>query len=134
MNIEKHVCYSLLGILLNILDKTKDGPKARLDMELLGIRSELWEDHTETKTMIKTNLPPACYTLKKAKMHSFHEFLHCVKVSSGFSANIRKLVDMKTHKLICLKSHDCHVMVTWILPITRGGIMELGVYKTIMNL
>ena len=32
MHVEKNVCDSLIGLLLNIPDKTKDGVKARLDM------------------------------------------------------------------------------------------------------
>src|SRR5438105_15653924 len=41
MHIEKNVCDSVLGILLNMKDKTKDGVNARLDMVDMGIRPEL---------------------------------------------------------------------------------------------
>jgi hypothetical protein len=37
MHVEKNVCESLLGLLLHLTDKTKDGPKARTDLEKLGI-------------------------------------------------------------------------------------------------
>src|ERR1700731_1551921 len=114
MHVEKNVCDSLIGLLLNIPDKTKDGPKARLDMERMGIRPELWSTQTTTKTRVVTHLPPACYTLSKAEIKSFCECLNGVKVSSGYSANIRKIIDMKTHKVIGMKSHDCHVMITQI--------------------
>ena len=41
MHIEKNVCDSLIGTLLNILGKTKDGIKARQDLVAMGISDEL---------------------------------------------------------------------------------------------
>ena len=139
MHVEKNVCENLLGILLNMLDKTKDGPKARADMEFLGIRKKLWATKQTTKlgtgaVRIKTDCPAACYTLSKKEIVSFLECLQGVKVSSGYSANIGRIVDMKTRRVIGMKSHDCHVMITQILPVAIRGLMEPEVRKTILNL
>ncbi|GKA54836.1 hypothetical protein Tco_0753785 [Tanacetum coccineum] len=41
MHIEKNVCESLVGLLLNFLGKTKDGVNVRNDMEDMGIQPEL---------------------------------------------------------------------------------------------
>ena len=41
MHVEKNVCDSVIGTLLNIQGKTKDGINARLDLGLMGIREEL---------------------------------------------------------------------------------------------
>ena len=41
MHITKNVCESLLGTLLNMPERTKDGPKARSDLRSLGIRKDL---------------------------------------------------------------------------------------------
>nr|GFC15297.1 hypothetical protein [Tanacetum cinerariifolium] len=41
MHIEKNVCESLIGLLLNIAGKTKDGVNVQNDMEDMGIRPEL---------------------------------------------------------------------------------------------
>ena len=38
MHIMKNVCESLLGTLLNMPERTKDGPKARADLKSMGIR------------------------------------------------------------------------------------------------
>src|SRR6266540_1539168 len=35
----------------------------------------------------------------------------------GYSSNIKNLVSMKDLKLVDMKSHDCHVMMTQMLPI-----------------
>jgi len=54
-------------------------------------------------------------------------FLHGVKVPSGYSTNIKRLVSMKDLKLIGMKSHDYHVMMTQILPIAIRNILPLNV-------
>jgi len=41
MHVEKNVCDSLIGTLLNINGKTKDGLNARLDLIEINIRGEL---------------------------------------------------------------------------------------------
>ena len=41
MHVEKNVCDNLIGTLLNINGKTKDGLNARLDLIEMNIRGEL---------------------------------------------------------------------------------------------
>jgi hypothetical protein len=41
MHITKNVYESLLGTLQNMPDRTKDGPKARHELKVLGIREEI---------------------------------------------------------------------------------------------
>jgi hypothetical protein len=57
MHITKNVLESLLGTLMNMPEKTKDGPKARKDLEDLKIRTDLHmpprkksTEETETET------------------------------------------------------------------------------------
>ncbi|GJZ99266.1 hypothetical protein Tco_0671817 [Tanacetum coccineum] len=97
MHIEKNVSESLIGLLLNIKGKTKDGINARKDMVEMGIRDELAPQEIGNK---RTYLPAACYTLSKAEKNKFCQCLHDIKVPSGYSANIKKLVSMKDLKLI----------------------------------
>src|SRR5437764_6497313 len=40
-----------------------------------------------------------------------------VRVPTVYSSNIKNLVSMKDLKLVGMKSHDCHVMMTQMLPI-----------------
>ncbi|KAA0033239.1 uncharacterized protein E5676_scaffold590G00090 [Cucumis melo var. makuwa] len=63
MHIEKIVCANLIGTLLDIPDKTKDGVKSRLDLVELNIRSELAPQEEEKKDLFT----PACYTLSRAE-------------------------------------------------------------------
>ena len=50
MHVEKNVCDSLIGTLLNIKGKTKDTKKSREDMVVMGIRQELAPKEIGNKT------------------------------------------------------------------------------------
>ena len=79
MNICKNVLESLLATPMNMPDKTKDGPKARKDLQDLKIREDLhmsphkMSDETETETEAREKkgkkiknedyCPPSCFTL-----------------------------------------------------------------------
>ena len=67
MHVEKNVCDSVIGTLLNIKGKTKDGFNARQDLLDMGICSEL-HPRSEGK---RTYLPPACHTLSRKEKISF---------------------------------------------------------------
>nr|GEX86264.1 hypothetical protein [Tanacetum cinerariifolium] len=64
---EENVGKSLFGTLLNVPGKTKDGVNARLDLEKLGIKPELFARQEEDKT----TLPSAGYTLTNTEKTSF---------------------------------------------------------------
>ena len=61
MHIEKNICDSILGTLMNILRKTKDIANARKDLREMGIRKEL---HLQTNGATIT-MPLATYTLTR---------------------------------------------------------------------
>ncbi|XP_057443910.1 uncharacterized protein LOC130736075 [Lotus japonicus] len=130
MHVEKNVCESLIGTLLHINGKTKDGLSARLDLAEMGIRQQL----TPQQIGNKTYLPPACHTLSKKEKTSFCECLQGIKVPQGYSSNIKRLVSMKDLKLIGLKSHDFHVLMQQLLPVAIRGILPIKVRKTITRL
>ncbi|KAL3650075.1 hypothetical protein CASFOL_006478 [Castilleja foliolosa] len=120
MHIEKNICESLLGTLLNVRGKTKDGINARLDMVEMGIRNELKPE----KVGNRSYLPPACYTLSKKEKVLFCKFFQDIKVPSGFSSNVKSLVNMNELKLQGMKSHDCHIVMQELLPIAMRSCYE----------
>ena len=61
MHIEKNVCESIIGTVLNIPGKTKDGVKSRLDLLEMGLRPGL----APTFGLKRTYLPSTCYTLSR---------------------------------------------------------------------
>jgi ssDNA-binding Zn-finger/Zn-ribbon topoisomerase 1 len=125
MHIEKNVCDAIVGTLLNMQGKTKDGPKVRQDMAAMG-RSELAPQERGKRWY----LPPACFTLSKKEKVSFCESLHGLKVPAGYSSNFRRLVSMSDLKLVGMKSHDCHVLMQQLLPVAIRGILPPQVRYT----
>lgn len=130
MHIEKNVCESLVGTLLNDPLKTKDGYKARMDLNDLKIRPEL-EPVVAGKRMY---LPPACYTLTKEEKVKFCKTLYELKVPQGYCSNFSSLVSLKDSKLIGLKSHDYHVLMQQFLPLAVRSILPKNVRNTIIRL
>ena len=130
MHVEKNVCDSLIGTLLNIQGKTKDGVNARLDMLEMNIRKDL----APREAGKRTYLPPACYTMSRQEKISFCLCLKSVKVPQGYSSNIKSLVSMQNLKLVGLKSNDCHVLMQQLLPMAIRGILPKNVRQTITHL
>ena len=63
MHIEKNICTSIIGTLLNIEGKTKDTLKSRIDLTHLGIRKDLQvQDEGKPRDMA-----PTVYVLDKGK-------------------------------------------------------------------
>jgi hypothetical protein len=82
------MCESLLRTLLNTDGKTRDHGHARTDLKKIGIRQELWRDDS----IKRTELPTSCITLSKHERKEFCGFTKNVKVPSGYSMNVSKLI------------------------------------------
>src|SRR5688572_26691980 len=111
MHIEKNVCDNIVNTLLGIQRKSKDNLKYRLDLQSLGIRTELHPIPVGDKLY----LPPASYTMSASEKTLFCEVLKGVKFPDGYASDIRNNVDVKEKKLVGLKSHDNHVLLQYLL-------------------
>ncbi|XP_039142864.1 uncharacterized protein LOC120280181 isoform X1 [Dioscorea cayenensis subsp. rotundata] len=130
MHIEKNICDSLLGTLLNIAGKSKDTLKARLDLCEMKIRTKLHPIGVGNKTYI----PPAFFTMNIQEKEKFCTLLKNVKVPDGYSSNISRCVNLRDLKVIGLKSHDCHVMIHQLLPIAIWRTLSKPVVATLVEL
>ena len=130
MHIEKNICEALIGTILNILGKTKDTAKARLDLKDLGIKKELqFRDDGESCEM-----PHARYTLSTRNKKAFCDFLRKVKFPDGFASNISRCVNAEGTKVQGLKTHDCHILLQRILPVAMRGFLDHDMYEAIAEL
>lgn len=139
MHIDKNICDSVMGTILDIDGKTKDTEKARLDLEDMGIRSELHLQPLERAQAskldkVKCLKPRAIYTLSQKEKRGFFEFLKSVKFPDGYAANISRCVSANDVKITGLKSHDCHVVLQRLLPIGLRGFLHKDVLNTITEL
>lgn len=130
MHIEKNVCESLIGTLLNIPFKTKDSVAARLDLVEMGVRLELAPEIGEKRTY----LPAAPYTLSRAEKIKMCSSFLSMKVPDGHSSNIKNLVSMDDLKLYGLKSHDCHTLMQQLLPLAIRSVLPKHVRTSIIRL
>ena len=130
MHIEKNICEALIGTILNILGKTKDTAKARLDLKDLGIKKELqFRDDGESCEM-----PHARYTLSTKNKKAFCDFLLSVKFPDGFASNISRCVNAEGTKVQGLKTLDCHILLQRILPAAMRGFLDNDIYEAIAEL
>jgi hypothetical protein len=129
MHVKKNVCESLVGTLLNTNRKTRDHGHACADLEKMGIRQELWLDDF-VKGM---ELPTSCITLSKNEKE-LCGFLKNVKVPSGYSTNVSRLISLPELKIAAgVKSHDYHVLLTQMIAVGIWNILPVNVREAIMN-
>ena len=110
MHITKNVCESLLGTLLNMPERTKDGPKARADLKSMGIREELHanddddeakqdtESRRKGKKAKKTekDYRPACFSLSQEEIDQFFTCLVGVKLPYGYTGKISRYLTQRS--------------------------------------
>jgi len=128
MHVTKNLCVNLLGF-LGVYGKTKDTPEARQDQQRRKDPENLHPMKTD-----KGRLSPASYALTKEEKEIFFEVLSSMKVPSGFSSNIKGIINMAEKKFQNLKSHDCHVLMTHLLPVALRGILPENVRLPIVKL
>jgi hypothetical protein len=127
MHIEKNVCESLLGTILDIKGKSKDTVNARLDLADFEIRNELQLlDSGDSYDM-----PKARYTLSKAKSTQFCNFLKEAKFPDGYASNIQRCLNADSIKWQGLKTHDCHILLQRIIPAGLRGLLDDDIYQTL---
>jgi hypothetical protein len=132
MHVKKNVCEATCGTLLQQKSKRKYHKNAREDLKEQGITPELYAEERKTGT----DLPVAATTLSKAERKEFCQFLHDLKVPSGYSSNFKRIVSVKDMKMNfnLMKSHYCHVLMTTLLPVALKGIKTELVRDAVMSL
>ena len=105
MHIKKNVFESVIGILIDIKAKTKDGLMSWEDLVRLESRSEL---HPEDLGNGRHYLSTASYNLTNDEKRAICLSLKGLKVPTCFSSNIKRLVSMKDLTLTGFNAHDCN--------------------------
>lgn len=121
MHVEKNVSDALLSILMNN-EKSKDGLKARKDLQDMGIRSIL---HPEKRGK-RTYLLPAAFWLSKEEKRQFCRRLSNFRGPDGYCANISNCVSLDPPNIGSMKSHDHHVLLQNLFPVALRGLLPKG--------
>jgi len=118
--LKKNVCESLLGTIPDMIN-------ARLDLADLETRNELQlQDSGGTYDM-----PKGRYTLSKSKNTQFCNFLQEAKFPDGYASNIQRCLNADSIKWQGLKTHDCHILLQWVIPAGLRGLMDDDIYETL---
>ncbi|XP_050104669.1 uncharacterized protein LOC126584276 [Malus sylvestris] len=130
MHIEKNICDNIVGTLLDMDKKSKDGLAARADLEILNIRHGQHPRREGNRTF----RPPALFTLKREEKTAFCEVLSTIRVPDGYSSNLSRCVHVNDRKIHGLKSHDCHVLMQQLLPLAIRAVLPKSVTMILLEL
>jgi hypothetical protein len=130
MHIEKNICDSVLGTLMNFDGKTKDTYKARIDLREMGIRKEL---HLQ-RNGATTTMPLAKYTLTRDQKKMLCDLLKGVTFPNGYASNIGRCVNKLPSKLLRMKNHDCHVFLQRLLCVVIHGYLKREIQTALTEL
>ena len=131
MHIEKNICENILGVLLESDGKNKDTVSARVDLQKLGIRTDL---HMKPDGKGGFTKPKAEYNLNRENKKKFCEYLANVKFPDGYATNLARCVDLESCKVHGLKTHDCHVLLQQVMPAALRGLVRNDIYEAIAEL
>jgi hypothetical protein len=119
-----------------LLCDRRDAPDKKSLRESARILGLVWEDKRYTKstrgpaTYDRTRLRASREVSRSCQLCSYQrrkgnlfDVLISIKVPSGFSSNIKGIINMADKKFQNLKSHDCHVLMMQLLPVALRGIV-----------
>lgn len=119
MHIGKNVSESLVNTFMGIDGKSKDNLNSRLDLQVLGIKSDLHPVEVEDQLY----LPPAPYSMSPNEKKLFCKVLKGVKFPHGYASDIRHNVHVNERKIFGLKSHESHIILQHLLPLCVRKIL-----------
>ncbi|KAK6773600.1 hypothetical protein RDI58_028838 [Solanum bulbocastanum] len=115
---------------MDVKGKTKDNPKARMDIKEYCRRKELWLQELQNGKIIK---PKASFPFTLDEKHEIIEWVKNLRMLEGYALNLGKRADMNEEKLMGMKSHDCHVFMETLIPITFSHLPE-RIWKPIIEI
>ncbi|XP_025616664.1 uncharacterized protein [Arachis hypogaea] len=127
MHIEKNVCDNIVFTMLNESGKSKDHLKAGKDLQLMGIRHDMWP-------VEGGKYPVTVFAMQNPEKNVFLRTIKNVVFPDGYSSNISRCVDLKQRKLFGLKSHDCHILMEHLLPIASKHVLPTPVSAILAEL
>ena len=119
MHIEKNVFENIFNTVMDVKGKTKDNIKARLDLTLFCNRKNM-EFVFDGSRIAK---PRASFVLEKNEQLLVYKWLKSLCFPNGNASNISRLLNMEECRLYGIKSHDCHVFMQTLIPLTFRDLL-----------
>ena len=127
MHIEKNVFDNVFNTVLNFDDKTKDNPQSHQDMVEYCDRPQLAKDSNG-------KYPKDVYTIDKEARAILFNWVKRLKFPDGYVSNMSRCLDTDKFKLFGMKSHDCHVFMQRLLPISFRELLPSNVWQALTEL
>ncbi|KAG8478320.1 hypothetical protein CXB51_027994 [Gossypium anomalum] len=122
---------NIIGTILNVDGKLKDNLQSRLALVDMGIRRDLYP---QVLLNGKYRLSPSIFAILKEEKEVFCMVLKDIKVPDVYASNISRCVSLKDRRLYSLKSHDYHILMQDLLPVTLRCCMSKKVTSCIIEL
>ena len=131
MHTEKNVAEALWATLMET-EKSKDNPKARVDLATLCDRpNQEMQPPRGGKTWKR---PKADFILKKEQRREVLEWIQTLMFPDGYAANLRRGVNLGTLRVNGMKSHDYHIWIERLLPAMVRGYVPEHVWQVLAEL
>ena len=121
---------SLINTFLGTIEKYKENLNSHLDLQALGIRSDLHPVEVDDQFY----LPPAPYTMSPDEKKLFCEILKGVKFPDGYASDIRHNIHVNEKKIFGLKSHESHIILQHLLPLAVRRILPEMVSAAVIRI
>lgn len=131
MHIEKNVFDNIINTVMDVKGKTKDNPKARLDLEEICRHPAL---HLIEEGNGKLKQPKSIFSLEKEDKGRLCRWIQGLKFPDGYVSNLRRSVDLKENKLTGMKSHDCHVFMERLILIALREFLPQVIWDPLTEL
>ena len=118
MHIEKSAYESIIGIILNIIGKTKDGLNSWLDLMDMGLRCGLALRFESNRTYLMS----ACYTLSRMENKVFCQTLIELKVPEGIAQTLEILCQWKIWSSMAL---SLMIIIHWCKQLLLVALQSL---------
>jgi hypothetical protein len=116
---------------MGVYEKAKDTLEARQDLQCM----KEWENlHLEKIDDGRQYLSPTSYILNKEEKEIMFQCLNSIKVPSGFSLNVKGIINVVEKKFLNLKSCDCHMLMMQLLLVALRGILPPNVWLATLKL
>jgi hypothetical protein len=132
MHTEKNVAEALWATLMDIPDKSKDNPKARVDLAALCDRpNQHMRPPRGGKKWIR---PKADFVLSRDQRRKVLEWIQRLMFPDGYAANLRRGVNLSTLRVLGMKSHDYHIWIERHLPAMVRDFVPENVWLVLAEL
>jgi len=132
MHTKKNVAEALWATLMDIPDKSKDNPKARVDLAALCDRpNQHMRPPRGGKKWIR---PKADFVLSRDQRRKVLEWIQRLMFPDGYAANLRRGVNLSTLRVLGMKSHDYHIWIERLLPAMVRGFVPENVWLVLAEL